>query len=124
MIRLKSGATGFFRPDWLTPDRFPKHGDYRLSFQGTKGRIECFLAGVPDGYGDSKAVLYSDSEEPTFLEPEEPELGMIEEFVGYALDGKPTSITTEESVRAHRAVVLCRSSAKEGRPLRWEEVIG
>jgi len=124
MIRLEGGAIGFFRPDWLTPDKFPKHGDYRFEVLGTRGKIELFLAGMPGEFGDAGGIYYSDTTEPTKLEPRKSERGLVEEFVAYCLEGAQTSITTEESIRAHQAVALCRRSAKEGRPLKWKDVIG
>ena len=79
---------------------------------------------MPPGYGEAKAFICSDDSPPTAVEPEPAGKGMIAEFVDYALDGAETSLTTEESIRSHRAVVLCRMSAKAGRPLKWREEIG
>ena len=123
LVHLEGGATGFFRPDWLTPDAFPKHGDYRFSVLGTKGKVELFLAGMPPDFGDAGGVCYSDAMEPTMLVPEKADKGLIEEFVTYC-EGGETSITTGESIRSHRAVALGRESARRGRPLRWKDEIG
>lgn len=124
LVRLEGGATGFFRPDWLTPDSFPKHGDYRFSVMGTRGTVELFLAGMPGDFGDAGGICYSDASKPAAITPEPAERGMMADFIGYAFEGAETSLTTEESIRSHRAVALCRRSAKEGRPLRWKDAIG
>ncbi len=124
LIRLEGGASGFFRPDWMTPDKFPKHGDYRFSVIGTKGKVELCLAGMPGEFGDAGGLYYSDTTEPVMLEPVQPGKGLIAEFVDHATSGADTSLTTTESIRAHQAVALCRRSAKEGRPLKWGDVIG
>jgi predicted dehydrogenase len=40
MLLRTSGATGYVRVDWLTPDGLPTWGDGRLMIVGTKGTIE------------------------------------------------------------------------------------
>ncbi len=40
VLRLSSGATGYMRVDWYTPESFPVFGDGRLIILGTEGYIE------------------------------------------------------------------------------------
>lgn len=40
VLRLSSGATGYMRVDWYTPESFPVFGDGRLLILGTEGYIE------------------------------------------------------------------------------------
>ena len=40
-VRGSSGASGYFRMDWFTPDGLRNWGDGRTTILGTKGYIEC-----------------------------------------------------------------------------------
>lgn len=53
VLRGDSGATGYLRVDWFTPDGLSTFGDQRLIVLGTDGYLEvrgtCDLAGRPNG---------------------------------------------------------------------------
>lgn len=44
LVKMTDRSTCFLRVDWLTPDAFPFHGDYRVMIIGTKGTIEALYA--------------------------------------------------------------------------------
>lgn len=68
VLRGDSGATGYLRVDWFTPDGLRSFGDQRLIVLGTEGYLEvrgtCDLAGRPSGdhlfLVDHQSVQYID----------------------------------------------------------------
>lgn len=111
------GTTAFCRGDWLTPDAYPGHGDYRMVFTGTAGQVENFQNGMPLETGPALIVAYSDGDAPHALEAENVERGLCGEFVEYAFHGGQTHLTTEECIASMRAIVTARESAKAGRTI-------
>jgi predicted dehydrogenase len=115
-----AGATAFCRGDWLTPDAYPGHGDYRMVFTGTAGQVENFQNGMPLEAGEALVVSYSDGAAPERLAPEKVERSLAGEFVDYAFHGGRTHLTTEECLASMRAIILARESAKAGRTISFD----
>ena len=64
-LLTNTGATGYFRVDWFTPDGLQSWGDGRTIILGTKGFIEqrkYMQLGVPNG-GGNHLYLVTDTEE-------------------------------------------------------------
>ena len=79
MFMMECGATGMIFENWLTPDRFPIHGDTRATIYGTRGQIE--IKSWPES-----VVIYSDTLEPQEVPLQSPPVTSVRDFLLYIDD--------------------------------------
>jgi predicted dehydrogenase len=94
-------VAGYFRGDWLTPAKYPLHGDCWFRVVGTEGVAEARWSGDVAKPGDPDIVYYSDKTPPTVIKPTP---GVApntwQELTAHIRDGKPMALTPEETFRA------------------------
>ncbi|MBN1809276.1 MAG: Gfo/Idh/MocA family oxidoreductase [Planctomycetes bacterium] len=114
-----SGAAGCFRGDWLTPGRYPAHGDCRFRVVGTEGTAEIRWAGPTLDPGPPDIVLYSDRSAPVRIDPAGfPVPDLFQELTDCISMGRPMILTSSDVFRSTSLTLLARESARSGRTVR------
>lgn len=126
-LHLAGGATGVFRGDWLTPEKYPFYGDTRFLVTGTEGQAEMLFHGPADEAARKSAVpaarLFSDRTAPQRLSPEPlraagtEETGLratfMGEFLAHVFEGAPTHLSMADCLRTTRATLQAKQAAAE-----------
>jgi len=125
--RLSTGATGFVRTDWFTPQTSLVHADTRFLVTGTKGMIEVRTAG--DLWSGKKqpppeVLLMSDDSPPTRAKPLPPTKTLVRDFLESVHLGTKPEISNEDVFEATRATLMARESSRLGRTVRRGEGLG
>lgn len=106
MFMMESGATGVIFENWLTPDKFPAHGDTRATVYGTKGQIE--VKSWPES-----VTIFSDTKEPQEVPLVKPSVTSVQDFVLTIDDPnhKPL-VSANDAIRATRFALDAQKKAK------------
>ncbi len=105
MLRLKNGCTVFILESWLTPEKYPHHGEMKFIIHGTKGQI------IADPQ-NKKVILYSDTKTPYEAEIVEPQENCVSDALKYFSDSNYKSVlTTADGIKAQRIALNCQMIA-------------
>jgi predicted dehydrogenase len=106
-FRLDNGGTATLHMDYCMPETNPTHGDDRLRLAGTKGVAEYMAA--------TGVTLITSSKKPGKLE-KLPEAGtLFIDYLEYAFNGKPATLTHEEIFAACDATLAAHEAAVKGK---------
>lgn len=109
MFELEDGSSATVSVNWLTPDKFPAHGNTRFFLNGTRGEIDIRTTGDDE----RKLWICSDELEPQYVELETPPLSCAEDALALMRDpDHKARITTADSINSTRAVMLAQSAAE------------
>lgn len=102
MLRLKNGCIVFILESWLTPEKYPHHGEMKFIIHGTKGQI---IVDPQNG----KVTLYSDSKEQHDVDIIHPQETYVSDPLKYFSDRKHKStVTTQDSIQAQKVALECQ----------------
>jgi len=102
LVKMADGSTGYIRVDWLTPDAFPFHGDYRLMVVGTKGQIEIYTANPKE----PKVILCNDTKPPIEIPITPRKASISEDFISCIMDEKLQAVVSTEDALISTRVAL------------------
>ena len=107
-MRLDDGVVGTVQVDWLSPDAAPYWGDMRFMMTGTKGSAEVRM------WPEAQALVATLDKPPFTLElpAEAPSVGV--DFLRAIIEGRDTSLSTEDCLEATRLTILARQAAESG----------
>ena len=106
-FRLDNGGTATLHMDYCMPETNPTHGDDRMRLAGTKGVVEYMAA--------TGVTLITSSKKPAKLE-KLPEGGtLFVDYLEYAFNGKPATLTHEEIFAACDATLAAHEAAVKGK---------
>jgi len=117
LCKTDSGATGFVRVDWLTPDASPLHGDYRYLLVGTEGYVEVKVHGDVAGNEQAPVTLCTNADGGEVVEAPEIGRGLYEDFLAACGGEADTALTTEDSLRSSELALRAREAAHAGTKL-------
>lgn len=105
LLRLKNGCTAYILESWLTPEKYPHHGEMKFIIHGTKGQITA----DPQ---EKTVYYYSDSTPPTYA----PIQHRSESYVSdpmklFANPNHAVAVTTADGIRAQAAALACQAMA-------------
>lgn len=105
MLRLENGCIVFILESWLTPEKYPHHGEMKFIIHGTKGQI------IADPQ-NNKVTLYSDTKEQHDVEIIYPEETYVSDPLKYFSDPKYKAVvTTQDGIQAQKAALECQMFA-------------
>lgn len=108
MLRLKNGCIVFILESWLTPEKYPHHGEMKFIVHGTKGQI------IADPQ-NSKVTLYSDTKEQQDVEIIYPKETYVSDPLKYFSNpNHKASVTTQDGLKAQKAALACQMRADHG----------
>ena len=105
--KMEGGTTCLCEMDWLTPDKSPWHGDYRLRIIGSEG--EAWIS-----VGAGEFLLTTNSDGPHTVEHEDKALSLPEDFY-CSIVGEESAITCDDGMKATQIVLAAKESARTGR---------
>lgn len=109
MLRLKNGCIVFILESWLTPKKYPHHGEMKFIIHGTKGQI------IADPQ-NNKVTLYSDTKEEHDVEIVCPEETYVSDPIKYfSVPAHNAVVTTQDALRAQKAALECQMHAERNR---------
>lgn len=109
MLRLKNGCVVFILESWLTPEKYPHHGEMKFIVHGTKGQI---LADPQN----NKVTLYSDTKEEHNVEIVNPKETYVSDPLKYFSDPNYKAIvSTRDGIQAQKAALECQEFAERNR---------
>lgn len=117
LCKSGSGATGFVRVDWLTPDASPLHGDYRYLLLGTEGYVEVKLQKDVVSNEQVPVTLCTNADGGEVVEMPEIKRGLYEDFLAACSGANDTELTTEDSLRSSELALRARQAAHSGQKL-------
>jgi predicted dehydrogenase len=109
-FRLDNGGTAALHMDYCMPETAPAHGDDRLRLSGTKGIGEYMAA--------TGVTLVTSTAKPTTIEKLPPKGSLFIEYLEYAYNGKPPSLSHEEIFAACDATLAAHEAAVKGSVVR------
>jgi Predicted dehydrogenases and related proteins len=105
MMTMENGATCMIFENWLTPEKFPIHGDTRATIYGTRGQIEV------KAYPES-VTLFSDTKEPQEIALIPPPYTSAEDFLKVISDPQHTAlVSTKDACFSTRLALLAQQKA-------------
>lgn len=105
MLRLKNGCTVFLLESWLTPEKYPHHGEMKFIIHGTKGQI------IADPQ-NKKVFMYSDRTKPHEAKIIQPVEDCVLDALKYFSDsGYTPALTTQDCLKAQKAALTCQIKA-------------
>lgn len=112
VITFDNGAQAAIDVDWLQPEASPRHGDYAMRLQGTRGRADLLFA-------ENRLLVETDTRpryEATLPLGASPACNAFD-----VLTGKATSaVSTADALLASRVASLAAVSATDGgKSIRW-----
>ncbi len=109
MLRLKNGCVVFILESWLTPEKYPHHGETKFIVHGTKGQI------IADPQ-NNKVTLYSDTKEEHDVEIVRPEQTYVSDPLKYFTHSAHKAVvTTQDGMMAQKAALECQMLAEANR---------
>lgn len=106
-----SGASGFIRVDWYTPDGLPEWGDGRLVLLGTKGYIELRKYVDIDGRPGADHVFLSDASGTRHIDASGEELSYFRNFLHDVRHRTATAMTDGHAERVTRLAIEAQAKA-------------
>ncbi|MCA1810032.1 MAG: Gfo/Idh/MocA family oxidoreductase [Lentisphaerae bacterium] len=104
LFRLANGGTGMVHADFLRPEPAPSHGDDRLRIVGTAGQLEM---------RNNRTILISGSEGVRDLTSQAEALTMHGQVIA-AINGKPSVLSTADSLYIAEVLLAAREAADNG----------
>jgi len=105
MLKLKNGCIAFLLESWLTPDKYPYHGEMKFIIHGTHGQI------IADPQ-NNKVVMYSDTKPPHEVKIIQPEENYVSDALKYFSDSSyRPALTTVDGIKAQRVALTCQMIA-------------
>jgi predicted dehydrogenase len=92
-----SGAIGYARVDWYTPDGLGVWGDGRAFIVGTEGTIETRKVIDPGGRGKGEFVILADGRQTQVLDAGERPLRFARNLMNDVRNGTETAMTSEHA---------------------------
>ena len=109
MLRLKNGCIVFILESWLTPEKYPHHGEMKFIVHGTKGQITV----DPQ---NKKVTIYSDSKKQHNVKVKNPAETYVSDPLKYFSNIKhEATVTTQVSIQAQRVALECQLVADRNR---------
>lgn len=107
MLRMKNGCTAFILVSWLTPEKYPHHGEMKFIVHGTAGQITADPQNV-------KVTVYSDRRAPY-------EAGIVMPRVSFAADALAAMadpsyvpvVSGPDALAAQKTALLCQEAARQ-----------
>lgn len=116
-IEFADGTFATLDPSWSRPAAYRTWGDVNMEIIGTKGSIA--VNGVGQGPTYYTTTLRKGQETHTAGNMD---LGCVKAWVDAIQTGKAPAVTGEDGLRAAEVALAAYRSAREGRPVRIEEV--
>ncbi len=105
MLRLKNGCIVFILESWLTPEKYPHHGEMKFIIHGTHGQI------IADPQ-NKVVTLYSDTKEQHDVPVEEPTETYVSDPIKYFSNPvHSAAVTTQDGLKAQKAALECQMIA-------------
>lgn len=105
MLRLKNGCIVFILESWLTPDKYPHHGEMKFIIHGTQGQI------IADPQNNT-VTIYSDTKEQHEAKLIIPVETYVSDPIKYFSDPAHTAaVTMLDSIKAQKAALECQMMA-------------
>lgn len=109
MLRMKSGCTAFILVSWLTPEKYPHHGEMKFIIHGTEGQI---CADPQNG----KVTVYSDRLAPREAEIEMPRVPFAADALAAMADPSYVPVVSGlDALAAQKTALLCQQAARQNR---------
>lgn len=109
MLRLKNGCIVFILESWLTPEKYPHHGEMKFIVHGTRGQI------LIDPQ-NNKVTLYSDTKKEHHVKITSPKETYVSDPLKYFSEPQHKAIvTTKDSIQAQKAALECQTFAEHNR---------
>jgi predicted dehydrogenase len=109
-FRLDNGGAAALHMDYCMPETAPSHGDDRLRLAGTKGVAEYMAA--------TGVTLVTATSKPARIEKLPPRGSTFIEYLEYAYNGKPPSMSHAEIYAACDATLAAHEAAIKGSVVR------
>lgn len=111
ILLRSSGASGFIRVDWYTPDGLPVWGDGRLVLLGTKGYIELRKYVDIDGRPGADHVFLSDASGTRHIDASGEELSYFRNFLHDVRQRTATAMPDGHAERVTRLAIEAQAKA-------------
>lgn len=106
-FRLDNGGTATLHMDYCMPETAPSHGDDRLRLAGTKGIAEYMAA--------TGVTLVTATAKPAKVEKLPPSGSLFRDYLEFAYNGKPATLSHEDIFAACEATLAAHESAVKGK---------
>lgn len=105
MLKLKNGCIVFILESWLTPEKYPHHGEMKFIIHGTHGQI------IADPQ-NKVVTLYSDTKEQHDVKLEDPSETYVSDPIKYFSNPEHSAtVTTRDGLKAQKAALECQIMA-------------
>jgi predicted dehydrogenase len=106
-FHLDNGGTATLHMDYCMPETAPSHGDDRLRLAGTKGIAEYMAA--------TGVTLVTSTAKPAKIETLPPAGSLFVDYLEYAFNGKPATLSHEDIFAACEATLAAHEAAVKGK---------
>lgn len=109
MLRMKNGCTAFILVSWLTPGKYPHHGEMKFIIHGTRGQI---CADPQNG----TVTVYSDCLAPYEADIVMPRVSFAADALAAMADPSYVPVVSgPEALAAQKTALLCQQAARQNR---------